>query len=65
MRLALQKAASVADLLLTTEVMIAEAQKDVEHAHGGGALGGMDGMRGIDVQGAGRLFTVRRSDVDW
>jgi chaperonin GroEL len=39
-RLALQNAASVAGLLLTTEVMIAEAPKDDEHAHGG-APGGM------------------------
>jgi chaperonin GroEL len=39
-RLALQNAASVAGLLLTTEVMIAEAPKDEEHAHGG-APGGM------------------------
>ncbi|MDB6105096.1 MAG: hypothetical protein JWO52_5095, partial [Gammaproteobacteria bacterium] len=30
-RLALQNAASVAGLLLTTEVMIAEAPKDEEH----------------------------------
>jgi chaperonin GroEL len=42
-RLALQNAASVAGLLLTTEVMIAEAPKDEpEHSHGGG--GGMGGM---------------------
>ena len=34
-RLALQNAASVAGLLLTTEVMVAEAPKDEEHAHGG------------------------------
>ena len=34
-RLALQNAASVAGLLLTTEVMIAEAPKDDDHAHGG------------------------------
>ena len=33
-RLALQNAASVAGLLLTTEVMIAESPKDEEHAHG-------------------------------
>ena len=33
-RLALQNAASVAGLLLTTEVMIAEAPKDEEHRHG-------------------------------
>jgi chaperonin GroEL len=44
-RLALQNAASVAGLLLTTEVMIAEAPKDEEHAHGGGMPpGGMGGM---------------------
>jgi chaperonin GroEL len=43
-RLALQNAASVAGLLLTTEVMIAEAPKDEEPAHGGapGGMGGMD-----------------------
>ncbi|HVN99337.1 MAG TPA: chaperonin GroEL [Steroidobacteraceae bacterium] len=44
-RLALQNSASVAGLLLTTEVMIAEAPKDEEHAHGGGMPpGGMGGM---------------------
>jgi len=48
-RLALQNAASVAGLLLTTEVMIAEAPKDDEHAHGGGGMGGgMGGMGGMD-----------------
>jgi chaperonin GroEL len=44
-RLALQNAASVAGLLLTTEVMVADAPKDeAEHAHGppGGGMGGMD-----------------------
>jgi chaperonin GroEL len=44
-RLALQNAASVAGLLLTTEVMIAEAPKDDDHGHGmppGGGMGGMD-----------------------
>ncbi len=45
-RLALQNSASVAGLLLTTEVMVAEAPKD-EHEHGagmppGGMGGGMD-----------------------
>ena len=44
-RLALQNAASVAGLMLTTEVMVAEAPKD-EHAHsgmpGGGGMSGMD-----------------------
>jgi chaperonin GroEL len=44
-RLALQNAASVAGLLLTTEVMIAEAPKEEsEHAHGGPGMGGMGGM---------------------
>jgi chaperonin GroEL len=45
-RLALQNAASVAGLLLTTEVMIADAPKDDDHAHGGGGMppGGMGGM---------------------
>jgi chaperonin GroEL len=41
-RLALQNAASVAGLLLTTEVLIAEAPKDEEHVHGGSAASGMD-----------------------
>jgi len=45
-RLALQNSASVAGLLLTTEVMIAEAPKEEEHSHagGGGMPGGMGGM---------------------
>jgi len=43
-RLALQNAASVAGLLLTTEVMVAEAPKDEEHARGGMGGGGMGGM---------------------
>jgi chaperonin GroEL len=48
--LALQNAASVAGLLLTTEVMIAEAPKEeAEHAHGGG--GGMGGMGGMGDMG--------------
>jgi hypothetical protein len=50
-RLALQNAASVAGLLLTTEVMIAEAPKEEEHAHG--ALGGMGGMSGMDIRCSG------------
>jgi chaperonin GroEL len=44
-RLALLNAASVAGLLLTTEVMVAEAPKEEsEHGHGppGGGMGGMD-----------------------
>jgi chaperonin GroEL len=47
-RLALQNAASVAGLLLTTEVMVAESPKEEEHAHGGGG-GGMGGMGGMDM----------------
>ncbi len=46
-RLALQNAASVAGLLLTTEVMIADAPKDeADHGHGGpgGGMGDMGGM---------------------
>ncbi|MFI4867364.1 MAG: chaperonin GroEL [Steroidobacterales bacterium] len=47
-RLALQNAASVAGLLLTTEVMVAEAPKEeAEHSHGPG--GGMGGMGGMDM----------------
>ena len=45
-RLALQNAASVAGLMLTTEAMVAEAPKK-EHDHppmGGGGMGGMGGM---------------------
>ena len=41
-RLALQNAASVAGLLLTTEVMVAEAPKDDEPDAGMPAGGGMD-----------------------
>jgi chaperonin GroEL len=47
-RLALQNAASVAGLLLTTEVMIAEAPKD-DHDHGHPAPGGMGGMGGMGM----------------
>jgi len=45
-RTALQNAASVASLLLTTEAMVAEKPKEEEagHAHGGGMPGGMPGM---------------------
>ncbi len=44
-RLALQNAASVAGLLLTTEVMVAEAPKEEhDHASQGGGMGGMGGM---------------------
>ena len=45
-RFALQNAASVAGLLLTTEAMVAEIPKKEEPAHGGGMpdMGGMGGM---------------------
>jgi len=44
-RTALQNAASVASLLLTTEAMIAEIPKEKDdHGHGGGMPGGMGGM---------------------
>jgi len=42
-RCALQNAASVAGLILTTDAMVAESPKD-EHSHGGGGMGGMGGM---------------------
>ena len=45
-RTALQNAASVASLMITTEAMVAELPKEEEpHAHGGG--GGMEGMGGM------------------
>jgi chaperonin GroEL len=50
-RSALQNAASVAGLMITTEAMIAEAPKKEEHSHGGaagGMGGGMGGMGGMD-----------------
>jgi chaperonin GroEL len=44
-RTALQDAASVASLLITTEAMIAELPKDAAPAMpGGGGMGGMGGM---------------------
>ncbi len=47
-RTALQNAASIAGLMITTECMIAEQPKKEEHAHGG-APGGMGGMGGMDM----------------
>ncbi len=49
-RCALQDAASVAGLLVTTEAMIADMPKkgDAGHGHGGGGGGGMGGMGGMD-----------------
>ena len=46
-RTALQDAASVAGLLITTEAMIAE--KPEKKAAGGGMPGGMGGMGGMDM----------------
>ena len=53
-RSALQNAASVSSLLLTTEAMVAEIPQD-DHGHGGGGgggggmpdMGGMGGMGGM------------------
>jgi len=46
-RTALQNAASVASLMLTTEAMIAEKPKEKEDLGGGGMPGGMGGMGGM------------------
>jgi chaperonin GroEL len=47
-RTALQHAASIAGLMITTEAMIAEAPKDESHSHGGAPdMGGMGGMGGM------------------
>jgi chaperonin GroEL len=48
-RFALQNAASVASLLLTTEAMIAELPKDEKSMGGGGGGGGMGGMGDMDM----------------
>ena len=49
-RCALQNAASVAALILTTDAMVAELPKDEGHTHGGGGMGGMGGgMGGMDM----------------
>ncbi|WP_297920202.1 chaperonin GroEL [Metallibacterium sp.] len=48
-RSALQNAASIAGLMITTEVMVAEApKKDDKAPAGGGDMGGMGGMGGMD-----------------
>ena len=47
-RAALQGAASVAGLLITTEAMVAEVPKKQSPAMPGGAGGGMGGMGGMD-----------------
>ena len=46
-RSALQNAASVAGLMLTTDCMVAELPKDDAPAMGGGDMGGMGGMGGM------------------
>ena len=46
-RTALQNAASVAGLMITTEAMIAELPKDDDKAVAGGGMGGMGGMDGM------------------
>jgi chaperonin GroEL len=50
-RTALQNAASVASLMLTTECMVAEAPKDDAAGGGmaGGDMGGMGGMGGMGM----------------
>jgi chaperonin GroEL len=53
-RTALQNAASVASLMLTTECMVAEAPKDeagggMGGGMGGGDMGGMGGMGGMGM----------------
>jgi chaperonin GroEL len=54
-RIALQNAASVASLMLTTEAMVAEAPKDESGGAGGmgggGMGGGMGGMGGMGDMG--------------
>src|SRR6187455_1566791 len=47
-RSALQNAASIAGLMITTEAMVAELPKKEEPAMGGGGGGGMGGMGGMD-----------------
>ncbi|MGN6120764.1 MAG: chaperonin GroEL [Rhodanobacter sp.] len=48
-RSALQHAASVAGLAITTEAIVAELPKKEEHSHGAGGMGGgMGGMGGMD-----------------
>ncbi|EIJ41200.1 chaperonin GroL [Beggiatoa alba B18LD] len=49
-RTALQNAASVSGLMITTEAMIAELPKKDDHAgHGHGGMGGMGGMDGMGM----------------
>jgi chaperonin GroEL len=48
-RTALQNAASVSSLMLTTEAMVAESPKDDAPAMGGGGMGGMGDMGGMGM----------------
>ena len=48
-RFALQNAASVAGLILTTDAMVAEHPKDDKPMGGGGGMGGMGGMGDMDM----------------
>ena len=48
-RFALQNAASVAGLILTTDAMVAELPKDDKGPGGGGGMGGMGGMGDMDM----------------
>ncbi|MGE5089756.1 MAG: chaperonin GroEL, partial [Candidatus Levyibacteriota bacterium] len=48
-RYALQNAASVAGLMLTTDAMVAELPKDEKAAMPGGGMGGMGGMGDMDM----------------
>ncbi len=48
-RFALQNAASVASLMLTTEAMVAELPKEDKPMGGGGGMGGMGGMGDMDM----------------
>jgi chaperonin GroEL len=48
-RYALQNAASVAGLILTTDAMVAESPKEDGGGHGGHGHGGMGGMGGMDM----------------
>ncbi|MDZ4757074.1 MAG: chaperonin GroEL [Bacteroidota bacterium] len=45
-RVALENAASVAGMLLTTDCILADEKEEKSHSHGGGMPGGMDGMGG-------------------
>ena len=48
-RIALQNAASIAGLLLTTDVGVAEQVEEKKNAGGGHGHGGMGGMGGMDM----------------